>query len=170
MTDTNEEAVADNTEEAESVEPQAQPSININAQYIQDLSFENPRAPESLTVGQPEVKVNVEVSARQNGDSRYECSLNITASAFHQDESLFVVELQYGGLFTLVNIPPDQVQPVCMIECPRMLFPFARRIIADATRDGGYPPLMIDPIDFVRLYRQRLAKENSPDSSTTSDS
>ena len=155
---------------AGAAEPEATPSLTINAQYIQDLSFENPRAPDSLTSGQPDVKVRVEVTARKLGEARYECSLGITATASHQDETMFLVELQYAGVFTLTNIPPEQLQPVCMIECPRMLFPFARRIISDMTRDGGFPPLMIDPIDFVRLYRQRMAQgagESAPVDATS---
>ena len=156
-------------QESADTDTEAVPSLAINAQYIQDLSFENPRAPDSLASGQPEVKVSVEVTARQLGDARYESSIGINATAQNADQTVFLVELKYGGVFTLANIPADRIQLVCMIECPRMLFPFARRIIADVTRDGGFPPLMLDPIDFVRLYQQRrtqnAAAPASPDGS-----
>lgn len=157
-TDQSQETGGNGVGSASAADTAATPSLTINAQYIQDLSFENPRAPDSLTAGQPDVKVSVEVTARKLEEARYECGIGITAKATRDDETLFLVELQYAGIFTLTNIPPEQLQPVCMIECPRMLFPFARRIISDMTRDGGFPPLMIDPIDFVRLYRQRMAQ------------
>ena len=129
----------------------------IQTQYVKDLSFENPRAPASLEPGQgrPEIQVQVDVRATALGSERYEVVLQLHVDAKSGGETGFVMELVYGGLFGLVNIPPDSLQALLLIECPRLLFPFARRIIADTTRDGGFPPLMLDPIDFASLYRRR---------------
>ncbi len=140
--------------------PPNPPHLTINAQYIKDLSFENPNAPQTLVQNEvrPQIEVNIDVQGRAVGPNLYEVALRITATARQNETVSFVAELLYGGLFTLLNIPEDQVEPICLIECPRLLFPFARRIIADVTRDGGFPPLLLDPIDFVNLYRQnRLA-------------
>ena len=133
------------------------PRMTIVSQYIKDLSFENPRAPLSLQPNQPrpEVQIRVDVRAQPMEAERYEVSLQMHVEAKAGDETAFMVELTYGGVFGLLNIPQDSLQPLLLIECPRLLFPFARRIVADATRDGGFPPLLIDPIDFVTLYRRR---------------
>lgn len=141
--------------------PEASPQISIAGQYIKDLSFENPNAPRSLVIqgGQPQIQVNVDVQARGAGENMYEVLLRITASAEHEQNSVFVVELVYGGVFTFHDIPKDNHELICLVECPRLLFPFARRIIADATRDGGFPPLLLEPIDFVDLFRRH--RENS---------
>jgi preprotein translocase subunit SecB len=129
----------------------------INMQYVKDLSFENPRAPQVFTSNQsaPQVQVNVDVGARQVGENVYEITLVLNAEAKAGDDTVFVVELTYAGIFTVPPLPQEQLRPLLLIECPRLLFPFARRVIADATRDGGFPPLLIDPIDFVSLYRMR---------------
>ena len=134
-----------------------QPRMTIQTQYIKDLSFENPRAPASLepNQGRPEIQVQVDVRATQLDAERYEVVLQLHVDAKSAGETGFVMELVYCGLFGLVNIPPESLQALVLIECPRLLFPFARRIIADTTRDGGFPPLMLDPIDFVSLYRRR---------------
>lgn len=133
------------------------PRLMIQTQFIKDLSFENPRAPLSLEQSQqrPEIGVRVDVRAEGMADNRYEVMLNLNVDAKVGDEAVFVMELSYAGVFMLMNIPKDSLQPLLLVECPRLLFPFARRIVADATRDGGFPPLMIDPIDFVALYRRR---------------
>ena len=133
------------------------PRLMIQSQYIKDLSFENPRAPTSLEPGQsrPEITVRVDARAQNLGPERYEVTLQLHVDAKIGADPVFMVELIYGGLFSLANIPQESLQPLLLIECPRLLFPFARRIVADATRDGGFPPLMIDPIDFVSLYRRR---------------
>ncbi|MGF1473953.1 MAG: protein-export chaperone SecB [Geminicoccaceae bacterium] len=134
------------------------PRLSIVSQYVKDLSFENPQAPDGLQAqgARPEIQIRVDVRSQklENAD-RYEVVLELNVDAKAGDASAFVIELVYGGVFTLANIPDDSLQPLLLIECPRLLFPFARRIIADATRDGGFPPLMIDPIDFVTLYRRR---------------
>jgi preprotein translocase subunit SecB len=134
-----------------------QPQLAIAAQYVKDLSFENPGAPQTLlpSTQAPQIEVGVDVQARQLTEDRFEVDLKISANAKRGEQTLFLVELHYAGLFQLKNIPRDSLQAVCLIECPRILFPFARRVVADATRDGGFPPLMLDPIDFVELYRRQ---------------
>jgi preprotein translocase subunit SecB len=139
---------------------QTPPRLSILTQYVKDLSFENPRAPNAMQSGQrPEIQINVDTRGRPVEGDRYEAELQINVNAKSDGETVFVCELTYGGLFAIANMPDNAVQPVLMIECPRLLFPFARRVIADATRDGGFPPLMIDPIDFLGLYRQRLQQQ-----------
>lgn len=137
----------------------ADPEFRILTQYVSDLSFENPNAPQSLGAmsEQPQINVRVDVGVKGVTDTDFEVKLTIGIDAKVKEGVLFIVELQYNGLFRLVHIPADSVEPMLLIECPRQLFPFARRIIADVTRDGGFPPLMIDPIDFVGLYQQRQA-------------
>ncbi len=130
-----------------------QPQVGILAQYVKDLSFENPNAPRSFQMeGQPQIEVNVNVNARRAGDDVFEVELKITASAKHDEGTAFAVELLYGGVFGLRNVPDEALEPFLIVEAPRLLFPFARRIIADATRDGGFPPLLLEPIDFAALY------------------
>ena len=136
------------------------PAINALAQYAKDLSFENPNAPRSLQPQQqgPQINIQVNVNARQLADEDFEVDLRLEGDAKIGTEVLFAFELTYSGIFRLRNIPQDQMHPAVMIECPRLLFPFARQIIADAVRNGGFPPLYIDPIDFVGLYRQKAAE------------
>ncbi len=136
------------------IDPAQAPQVQINAQYVKDLSFENPNAPKSLmTQAQsPQIQVSVDVGAQALGENRYEVELRITANAERGEDKMFVVEVLYGGVFTLVNVEADDVKPVCLVECPRLLFPFARRVVADATRDGGFPPLLLEPIDFGAMY------------------
>ena len=136
------------------------PSIAVKAQYIQDFSFENPNAPGSLASDQaPQVEIGVNVNARSVGGNDFEITLKITANAKHAGETAFLLELVYGGLFVLENIPQERRRALCLVECPPLLFPFARRIVADATRDGGFPPLFLGPIDFVKLYQNLTAEE-----------
>jgi preprotein translocase subunit SecB len=132
------------------------PQVSILTQYVKDLSFENPNAPASLQAeGQPQIDVNVGVNARRANDTMFEVELKITATAKNGDMTSFVVDVLYAGLFGLQNVPEDALEPFLIIEAPRILFPFARRIIADSVRDGGFPPLMLDPIDFHTLYLQQ---------------
>ncbi len=136
------------------------PRIAVKAQYIQDLSFENPNAPGSLTSGEAsKVEIGVNVNARGAGGDDYEITLKIAANAKRGETTVFVLELVYGGLFTLTNVPQERRRVLCLVECPRLLFPFARRIVADATRDGGFPPLFLEPIDFVKLYQNHAAED-----------
>lgn len=135
------------------------PSLNTLIQYTKDFSFENPNAPRSLGGQQgqgPQISLQVNVSANQLGDSEFEAILALEGKASLNDETLFAFELSYAGVFRITGVPQENLHPVVMIDCPRMLFPFARQIIADAVRNGGFPPLYIDPIDFAQLYRQRL--------------
>ena len=138
-------------------------SVAINGQYVKDLSFENPNAPMSLTQQKsaPKIEVNLNLEAKAMPENVYEVTLQITAKATSEESSLFVVELSYAGLFTLTNIPDDQRELVLLIHCPSILFPFARRVLSDATRDGGFQPLMLDPIDFSALYQQRRTTETA---------
>ena len=132
---------------------QEMPQVSILTQYVKDLSFENPNAPASLqSTEQPRIDVNVSVNAKRGGDNVYEVELKINAKAMTGDTVAFVVDLLYAGLFGLANVPEDALEPFLIIEAPRIIFPFARRIIADSVRDGGFPPLMLDPIDFASLY------------------
>jgi preprotein translocase subunit SecB len=145
--------------------PEAQaggaPTLNVIGQYVKDLSFENPNAPASLTTQakNPSIQININVNARNLAESNYEVDLSLEAKAIEGEKVIFNVELTYSGLFSIQNVPQDSLQPVVLIECPRLLFPFARQIVANAARDGGFPPLMIDPIDFAALYRQRMAEQ-----------
>ena len=136
----------------------AQPGINVIAQYVKDLSFENPGAPATLRPHgtSPNINVSVGVQPRPLSDNDIEVELRIEARAVDGDTTLFAIELVYAGVFRLINVTQETVNPIMLIECPRLLFPFARQIIADASRDGGFPPLLLDPIDFVALYRQRM--------------
>lgn len=134
--------------------------IHVLVQYVKDFSFENPNAPQSLLPSdvQPQVNIGVDVAVRQAADEVFEVLLNLRAEAKAGEATHFLVELSYGGLFQLPGIPEEHRHAVLSIEGARMLFPFARAIVADATRDGGYPPLMINPIDFADLYRRKLAE------------
>jgi preprotein translocase subunit SecB len=135
------------------------PSLNALAQYAKDFSFENPNAPRSLQPQPqgPQINLQVNVNAKQLAEADFEVDLTLEGDATIGAEVLFKFELTYSGVFRVRNIPQEQLHPVIMIECPRLLFPFARQIVAEAVRNGGFPPLYIDPIDFVGLYQQRVA-------------
>lgn len=147
-------------------EPQmVMPQIGILAQYVKDLSFENPNAPRSLapSTQQPAINVQVNVDAAPLAETDFEVTLRIEGKAESQGMVLFAFELIFAGVFRIQNAPADSLQPFVLIECPRLLFPFAREIIATATRNGGFAPLLLNPIDFVALYRQRMsAAQPSP--------
>ena len=135
---------------------EAQPLI-INAQYVKDLSFENPRAPQSLTQpsAAPDVAINVDIKARNLSPGVFEVVLTVNVDARAQNEPIFLVELAYAAVVTVRNTPEAMLPGLILVETPRLIFPFARAIIADATRDGGFPPLMINPIDFGELLRRQ---------------
>ena len=136
-----------------------QPSFRVLAQFTRDLSFENPHAPESLrTPGQPTIDLGVEMGARARQDGLYEVDLKLNATATREGKVAFNVELVYGGLFEIVGVPEEHLEPMLLIECPRMLFPFARRIISDATAEGGFPPFLLEPIDFSVVYAAQRAQ------------
>ena len=135
----------------------------INTQYLKDLSFENPKAPNSLKVfnTKPEIKIDVDIkskSLKDHGEDIFEVDLMIKGSTSVENEIMFVVEAIYSGIFTIKTAPNDVLEKVLLIECPKFLFPFLRSIIASSTRDGGFPPLMITPIDFVSLYESKKKK------------
>ena len=135
--------------------------LNVLAQYIKDLSFENPNAPTSLQQqGQPpQINIQINVSAINLSETEFEVTLSVEGKAENAGKVMFSFELAYAGVFRIVNVPKENLHPLVMIECPRLLFPFAREIIASAVRDGGFPPLMLDPVDFVGLYRQNMERQ-----------
>jgi preprotein translocase subunit SecB len=139
--------------------PTQAPRFSVLTQFTKDFSFENPNAPRTLAPQSqaPRISLQINVNARQLSPTDYEVSLLLDGGAGEGADSLFKFELNYAGIFRLENIPVEQTQPLVMIEGPRILFPFARQIVADAVRGGGYPPLYVDPIDFQGLYMQRLA-------------
>ena len=135
------------------------PQVGVIAQYVKDFSFENPSSPAVYQwQGQPQMDVQFNIGANQVGDGVHEVVLKIDIEAKAQEGTAFRLELLYGGLFALRNLPEEQLQPFLLAEAPRLLFPFARRIISEATIDGGFPPLMLDPTDFGALYMQRAAQ------------
>jgi preprotein translocase subunit SecB len=156
------EAAADSAGagEAPQAGAKAGPALNVLAQYVKDLSFENPNAPQSLATGKsPKIQININVNARALSESDYEVELTLEAKAAAEEKVVFNIELTYAGIFRVENVPKESLQPIMLIECPRLLFPFARQIVATASRDGGFPPLMVDPIDFAALYRQRATAQ-----------
>jgi len=140
-----------------------QPNLSVLTQYVKDLSFGNPGAPKSLMArnNPPAININVNVNANPISGSDYDVVLTLSAKAEADKAVLFNVELVYGGVFRIEGFPQEHLLPLLFIECPRLLFPFARQVIADASRNGGFPPLMIDPIDFARMFQQRVAEEQA---------
>ncbi len=145
--------------------PQAAPQVRMQvlAQFVRDLSFENLVAQKGLQGGevQPDIQVQVALDAKKRPtDNQFEVSIKFTVTSTNRTTSdkLFLVELDYAGVFLIEGVPVEQMHPFLMIECPRLLFPFARRIISDVTRDGGFPPLNLDVVDFLAIYRQELAR------------
>ncbi|WP_135081298.1 protein-export chaperone SecB [Terasakiella sp. SH-1] len=150
--------MADQNEQAtENQEQEVQPMI-IHGQYIKDLSFEVPNSPgiyARMMQEQPDVSVNVDVDAAKLTENQFEVIVKIRADCKLQEDVAFICELAYGGIFEL-NVPQEHLEPMLLIECPRMLFPFARNIIANTTRDGSFPPMMLNPVDFAGMYRARM--------------
>lgn len=153
----------------------AAPPLVVNIQYVKDLSFEVPGAPQIFTTlkSQPAVAINLDVQARrvEEGQNVFEVSLVIKAEATDsaapanggaEPPTVFVAELNYAGVFTLNGLPTEAVEPVLLVECPRILFPFARNILSDVTRDGGFPPVLLQPIDFVALWQSRRTAAGQP--------
>ncbi len=136
------------------------PRFLVLAQYLKDLSFENPRAPAAFqNVQSPKMDVNVDVSARGIGADQYEVELSVSAKAKHENEAVFIVEATYAGAFEIKNMPREQLEGVMLVECPRLLFPFMRQIISDATKNGNFPPLMLEPIDFMSIFLANKQRE-----------
>jgi preprotein translocase subunit SecB len=154
--------IQDNSSTQQSVDDaNANRQILVHAQYVKDLSFENPNAPRVLMEGsnQPDVEITVNVGAMLIDENQYEVTLNLAAKASSGETALFLVDLTYAGLVTPEGATADEINPLIMIEAPRLLFPFARAIISDATRDGGFMPLNIQPVDFVAVYQHNLAQK-----------
>jgi preprotein translocase subunit SecB len=150
---------------------QAQPGqaqLGVLGQYIKDFSFENPNAPRSLqpTQTQPAINIQINVSVQRMAETDYEVTLTLEGKAENSGTVLFAFDLTFAGVFRIQNVPEEALQPLIMIECPRLLFPFAREIVATAVRNGGFPPLLLDPVDFVSLYQQRGAQGQAPQPAT----
>lgn len=138
--------------------PQA-PKLNVLAQYIRDLSFENITAQKgNAQPGKPEYKVQVGLDAKKIADKRFEVAIKLKVDAAVGDSPIFILELDYAGQFMVDNVPDAQMHPFLMIECPRMIFPYLRRIVSDVTQDGGFAPLNLDSMDFLSIYRQELQR------------
>ena len=149
-------------EESAQPTPPAQPTMNVLAQYIRDMSFENILAQKGVG-GEvaPDVQVQVNLDAKKRGaEGQYELviKLRIDSKSKQTKDQLFLLEIEYGGIFQLAGVPEDQLHPYLLIECPRMLFPFLRRIVSDITRDGGFPPLNLETIDFLSLYKNEIER------------
>lgn len=138
-------------------------TLSVLAQYVKDLSFESPGAPRSLRAQNkaPGIAVNVNVGANPLSDKEYDVVLTLSAKAAQDKDVLFNVELTYGGVFRIEGFPQEHILPLLFIESPRLLFPFARQIIADATRNGGFPPLLLDPIDFAQMFQRKMAEDQA---------
>ena len=137
------------------------PQLNVIAQYTKDFSFENPNAPHALQNQQgqqPQINIQINVTPKQLSATEFEVELKLEGKAELAGKLVFGFELVYAGVFRLQNIPQENLGAIVMIECPRLLFPFARELVAGAVISGGYPPLMLDPVDFVALYRQKMAE------------
>ena len=152
---------------AEKTDEITPPKMNILAQYVRDLSFENILAQKGVD-GElnPEIQVNVNIDAKKRTtDKQFDViiKLRVDSKSKNTNNILFVLELDYGGVFQIENVPDDQLHPYLLIECPRMLFPFLRRIVSDVTRDGGFPPLNLENIDFFKLYRQEIDRRKNAD-------
>jgi len=152
---------------------QAPVKMNVLAQFVRDMSFENILAQKGVQGDvQPDVQLQVNLDAKKrSAENQYEeiLKLQITSKAKESGNTLFVLELEYAGVFHVENVPEEQLHPFLLIECPRMLFPFVRRIVSDVTRDGGFPPLNLETIDFLQLYRTELARRASEQKSETAD-
>jgi preprotein translocase subunit SecB len=146
------------------------PQLNVVAQYIKDFSFENPNAPQSLSTGSgpPQISIQINVAAKPMSETDIEVALKLDGKAESNGTLMFRFELEYAGVFRIQNVPPESLNPVVLIECPRLLFPFAREIIATTVRNGGFPPLLLDPVDFVGLYRQKMGELQAPGSAPAS--
>jgi preprotein translocase subunit SecB len=147
---------------------QNQPQLSVLGQYIKDFSFENPNAPRSLAPNQtqPAIQIQINVGVSQIAQTDYEISLKLDGKADSSGTVLFAFDLTFAGVFRVQNVPQESLQPLVMIECPRLLFPFAREIVATAVRNGGFPPLLLDPVDFVALYQQRMAQVQAGQATT----
>ncbi len=151
----------------ETTTPPVLPKLQVLGQFVRDMSFENIAAQKGLNSQvQPDIQVQVALDARKrDADDQFDVIMKLKIDSKTREatpQSVFLLELEYAGIFKVENVGADQLHPFLLIECPRMLFPFVRRIVSDVTRDGGYPPLNLDSIDFLSLYRQQLAQRTAP--------
>ena len=149
--------------ESANTQPTSDRQLVVHAQYVKDFSFENPNAPKVLAenLGQPDVEISVSVEAKLIGENQFEVVLNLGAKAVVAETPMFLVDLTYAGLVSPQGVPGDDINPLIMIEAPRLLFPFARALISDATRDGGFMPLNIQPVDFGAVYKHNLERQGA---------
>jgi len=154
-----EENVEPETKEQVS-ETQKAPMLSVLAQYTKDQSFENPNAPDSLRSGlsAPEIQINIEIGRQMLEGDNIEVTLMLKAEAKRGDKIAFIAELEYAGLFAFAGVSAEEVQPLIMIECPRLLFPFSRQIMAEMTQNGGFPPIMLEPPDFAGMFRDEMMR------------
>ena len=144
------------------------PRVQLLAQYVKDLSFENPGAP-MFSTARPAIDLGVDLQARRVEGDQYEIELRLRVSAKHEERTAFLMELSYAGLALIQNVPEEVISQILLIEIPMMLFPFARRVVADTIRDGGMPPLMIEPIDFASLYRAKAEQQQQQMATPTAE-
>jgi preprotein translocase subunit SecB len=142
----------------------AKPALLLRAQYVKDLSFENPRAPASLFSLReaPAMEVNVSLAAQRLDANVFELTIQIAVRATADKVTIFLSDLSYGGVLELQNIPDEQIEPAVFVQGAQLIYPFARRVIADVTRDGGFPPLQLEPIDFNAMYRDQKGRMAAP--------
>jgi preprotein translocase subunit SecB len=154
-----EENVEPETKEQVS-ETQKAPMLSVLAQYTKDQSFENPNAPDSLRSGlsAPEIQINIEIGRQMLEGDNIEVTLMLKAEAKRGDKIAFIAELEYAGLFAFAGVSAEEIQPLIMIECPRLLFPFSRQIMAEMTQNGGFPPIMLEPPDFAGMFRDEMMR------------
>ena len=146
------------------------PRMQVLGQYVRDMSFENIAAQSGLSGDiQPDVQMRVNLDAKSRGENRYEVAIKVVVDSKNKtdEKQIFLLEIEYVGLFAIDNVPQEQLHPYLMIECPRMIFPYLRRIVSDVTRDGGFMPINLEQIDFVSLYRQELQRRAAQQSSDT---
>tara|TARA_A100000171_G_C2133491_1_gene148318 strand:- start:1806 stop:2321 length:516 start_codon:yes stop_codon:yes gene_type:complete len=165
-------ATKEETSSKENQQNSGEPStpLTVNAQFLKDLSYEcsDPVKTFQTMESAPEINVSVDIQATPLKENSFEVALKISAEATNKGEKAYVVEVEYGGVFSLgADVPEEAKHPLLMIECPRLLFPFARSVIADATREGGFPPLSLVPIDFVALYRQQIERQQKNQEGTS---
>jgi preprotein translocase subunit SecB len=149
-------------EETNGATAAAQPRLQILTQYVRDLSFENIAAQKGIaSEAKPEVRVQVNIDAQKRAADHFEVALKVKVDSKVTEAQVFILELDYAGLFLIQNVPPEQLHALLMIECPRLIFPYVRRIVSDVTRDGGFPPMNLDQVDFLALYRAELARRQA---------
>jgi preprotein translocase subunit SecB len=160
-TDTPDDGADDGSENDQDA-PTEQPMVHCHAQFIKDMSFENPNALNAADEDgiAPDVDMNVQVGINNVNDDLYEVTLTVEGKATRNDKHLFMVELHYAGLYAIKNVPKEHIESILYVHCPSLLFPFARQIIAEVTSNGGYPPLLLNAIDFARMYQQQVASKD----------